>query len=97
MNKQFCLRCGKKIKRFVNKCPYCKLDYGKPKKQKKSIFDEIVEQTVRDMDHERKINKKQKKEKKPMFSNAEALFMGIYPDDEAYKMAIMDQMYDEEE
>ena len=32
-----------------------------------------------------------------MFSNAEALFMGINPDDEAYKMAIMDQMYDEEE
>ncbi len=87
----------KKIKRFVDKCPYCKSEYAKTKKQKKSIFDEIVEQTVRDIAYERTINKKHKKEKKTMFSNAEALFMGINPDDEAYKMAIMDQMYDEEE
>lgn len=57
----------KKIKRFVDKCPYCKSEYAKTKKQKKSIFDEIVEQTVRDIAYERTINKKHKKEKKQCF------------------------------
>lgn len=77
-----CINCSEDIPFGTKICPYCG-------------FDE--EEYMKGFDlHKFLKPKKEKKKKKPMFTNAEALSMGIYPKDEAYKMSIMAQMYDEE-
>ena len=88
MDKQYCLNCGEEIDVLVDKCPYCGFDYI-----------EFMGIDFNKKINLKKLKQKEKyvKEKKSMFSNAEALCMGIYPKDEAYKMSIMAQMYDEEE
>lgn len=89
MDYRICLDCSTRMKRTETICPNCGFDYekfmnGEEDKDSKRPFSLF----------KRKI----KKEKRPreIFSNVEALAMGIYPDDEAYKMSIMAQMYDED-
>ncbi len=72
--------CGKKVSLNYKICPYCGFNYTEYMKPSMPIFG----------------SKKQKKEKKSMFTNAEALSMGVYPKTESYKRSIMSIMYDEE-
>lgn len=98
MDKQFCLDCGNKIKRFVDKCPYCGFDYIEFNKPKKASFDDMVSETLNKELYARKVKKANKKaikkanKKAPMFSDEEILALGLYPKDECYKMSLISRI-----
>lgn len=94
MDKQFCLDCGNKIKRFVDKCPYCGFDYIEFNKPKKASFDDMVSETLKKELYTRKVKKANKKANKKslIYSEEEILALGLYPKDECYKMSLISKI-----
>ncbi len=78
----FCLKCGKEIKN--NRiCPYCgREQYREPNQEAYREAEQLLA----------RMNvppKKEKREKRPMFTDEERLAIGLYPDDEGYKMSLI--------
>lgn len=72
-----CINCKKELDRFAEVCPYC---------GEQQYDDEPVQKPV--------INKMRMKResKEPLFSDEEILALGLYPNDEGYRMSIISQI-----
>lgn len=68
----FCLQCGKTIKALTNACPYCG-------------FANIPQEHSMDTVLKNSVHVKERREKKPMFTEEQAFAMHIHPDDEMYR------------
>ena len=98
-----CLMCGEKIDSDLLECPYCgEKQYGENNEyypDKKSIkAARALLQEQNNVDTEgffgRVFGRKQKNEKKPIFSEEECFLYGIHPDDETYRKTIeLDILY----
>ncbi len=86
----YCLECCKEIgdKRI---CPYCgREQYAEPSPEAYRAAGELLAR----MNAPQKTQKKPKREKQPMFTDEERLALGLYPDDECYKMSLIAKICD---
>lgn len=88
MRKDICIRCDKYIELGAEFCPYCginQFDEGFLSAQAEADARELL----------REINKRQKSKKirtRKGFTDEEILALGLYPDDEGYKMSLISRI-----
>lgn len=84
----YCLYCGKKIESLTHYCPHCNANqYGDndeyyPDKKALKNAKKLLETS----------NRKGKKEKQGGLTEEEILALGLYPEDEGYKMSLISRI-----
>ena len=86
----FCLYCSKEIKPLTHYCPYCNANqYGE---NDEFYPTEESFRVARNLLSASNCKKREKKRKQSAFSDEEILALGLYPNDEGYKMNLISRI-----
>lgn len=92
---RYCLQCGKIIGMWDKVCKYCgthqfgKNDEFYPTEEQVQTLARMIEQSNRNETVFPTFSKREKRRKEPVFTDEEILALGLYPDDEGYKMSLI--------